>query len=438
MIYLSTLLCAVAASSMACTITPQQPMSSVMPSRTSQLLGMLVAPTNESASQINHRRVAEELALASAWKPGDVRKALASLSTGMRTKLSYQSFRVYDAIGAIHPTCIPTMLAMLKESADPASDDFNSMICSIGRMGQSAKTAIPWLMAALSDTQIGTNTKAAIRVALANIAKPSKHDADSILDDLKNAQRRQRCISTLVATRSADWLTDAMLDEIAQALAENDKGQNAGKVSDAFMSQCAIILARAGARGATAKLQLIALQKAAVRRHSTAAILYGLALMELAPEEGRAALPLLLKNLPQSLRKGLGDHTGAGAFALLSEYSYLLLTPKASVFVARLLSDQDEEIRLGALLLLGNGGLAAKEAVPEVLQHFHRTKEPTHRLNLAYLLGAITPFDQVHLLKRALRDEDHHPTRSQLQASINAILSASPLSDSPGDNAGDH
>jgi hypothetical protein len=302
-----------------------------------------------------------------------------------------------DALAKPGKALIPIILKDLRaESTSP--EGFHLLLLALGRMGRAANEAMPVLRAKLAAARTPPRTKAQIRVVLANLGDRSMENLAAILTDLRrDSQTRMATLQIMALTNARDWVTDDIINELAERPTP----------------VAALTLGALGKRAASAAKLLAAFQQDHIANRSATQVVYGLALARVDPKQRDVALRRLCKNY---------FHTSDLGLLILALYPpYVLVDAEISKHLAQLVRDKDSDVTRGALQLLADARLAAREAAPSVLTFVRGTADTKRRAGAARVLARIADYSLLPKLKGAADIEKSAEVRHALQATVKFI-----------------
>jgi len=270
---------------------------------------------------------------------------------------------------------LPDILKAL-ESRSSEPKIFLYLLLSLGRMGKTAKEAIPYLEKKLGDSKTDAGIKDIIRVVLANIGYESKDNLSAILKAINSEGPTSLAIlSTLGFTGSCDWVTSEMTAELTKMLDKPDSDMAAFG---------AIVLGILGKKASSASEKLAKAQKASMEseNYSSAFIIYGFALAKINPEKKEEALDAVFKKLGPY---GFGNHTDWPAMFMVAES---LIDKDIINQIIQIISKSDAELLPGAMSMLGVIGYRAKDVTPQLLKiisNFNGKQEPESQRKITEL-----------------------------------------------------
>jgi hypothetical protein len=356
-------------------------------------------------------RAAEELAAMDKLDPLVTRDLVALMKNAPDGQRALESVRLVDALAASGPDGVPVILRALR-TAEWKGD--NPLLLSLGRMGPSAKAAVPLLRDRLKDPKTAVYSKADLRIVLANIGSDPKEGLQAIRGWMQALDTHAYPFSAVVQVRPREWLTREVIDTMVK-----DPGDKDQKLEGDGVIIAAELFGVMGDRAASAIRELEAAQKTAIKDRKNVAISATLGLARIDPKNQDAILRRLFKGCPDAFR-ALERVTILG---VLMETPYLLIDSRLSLQLARMVEDKDAEVAEGAAALLWWAGLAGRDAFPRLLKYVRSDATPARRAVAANVLGRVATFDRLAELEAAHKDEKAAEVRRELQLAIDDIRS---------------
>jgi hypothetical protein len=277
-------------------------------------------------------------------------------------------------------------------------------------MGPSAKSAIPALRKMLGNKTIGDDTT--IRIVLANLGDESKENLETILADFKNIEKLGCFSRVLPFIKPGGWVKDEMLVAMADPYKRWLGTERRPVVAD--VPGIAIQLGQVGQRAASVKALFDVAQDTCLRTRDISALPVSLALARIDPKQREEVIRRLLAGW-SSLEWGRGADLAG------KEYAWQLLDARLSKCLAGFLADPNTSVAQGAILYLYLGGLASREAVPQVLSFIQSEADEELRASAAETLAAIAEYKQLPKLEATLKNEKSERVRKGLKEAIRII-----------------
>ncbi len=307
------------------------------------------------------------------------------------------------AIASQRRFAVPELIRTLR--TEKLSDrDFWIVICSLGRMGPIASEARAVLREKLNDEASPVRFRASLRAVLANTGEWMDDIAQRIDNDLTPpGPGRDYYLHVMSRIHPrGKWLDERVAGRFLAVL-RDPEFIDASTYSNAFQ-QSVIALCTAEFDDKTRDSFVEPLESAldlAFERESLAAIEIAMALSRLRPQRSRPVLQQLFRRLPSL--KPQGDVL---PFAIhQSETAYLVVNDDIAKVLAELTSSEDAEISERVAIYFTLCGLAARAAVPTLLDCSKNNPVEGRRSNAAEALEWIADYSDVENIESAARAE---------------------------------
>jgi hypothetical protein len=209
------------------------------------------------------------------------------------------------ALARVGPDVLPDVLAELKKWDGEDESGWSPLLC-IGRIGPDAVIATPHLLERLAAEETSKDMKSIIRVVLANVGYESEENLDAILTSIKGPGHDERTVLTMALTGSREWVTPEMILALAKRMETGGTDP---------MAALALGVLKERAAPAIPALERSLKASLNARDYTSAHMLYGFALAQVAPERRREALRSVFAKLGP---KGIQGRTDMFAFLYVS------------------------------------------------------------------------------------------------------------------------
>ena len=296
----------------------------------------------------------------------------------------------WDALAAAGEQAVPTLVKGLdpKKFYGEDAENFDVLLC-LGKMGPSAKGAIPALKKLLEDPKIKDETKMSIRVVLANAGSETTETAKFILKKMGDEgswEEEAGAIRTIARIHPGDWIAE----DIAQAL--NKLHQRLEGTGNEVALWTAIALGVAGERSKVA-IKPLTEKVNKLPEDSILRSVYWAVLARIHPEgaERTAAVRMMLKTTGRMERDDLPT--------IFNTALYLIDKPMLKQ-IATLIDDKDMGVVNGAityLMVIGKQNPDAKTRLVAVMQ---KSKDEELRSSIAYALLMVASYKDIPELEK--------------------------------------
>jgi HEAT repeat protein len=326
-----------------------------------------------------------------------------------KNSIVFHSQRFVDALAATGKS--RRLMHLLNVHDNKEDDVFLIYLACLGRMGLSAKEALPLLRKKLEEPDLPPNVKVSVQVVLADIGDPSKEIRRAILRSLEEPGSADDTLMMVIQTWPSPnaWINRDVEKQITNRMIKEAQHKNREYES---LLGLTTVLGLLGEKASPALGSLKSLQRAAIEDHDQTAIVLSLALARIDPKNSTIALRSLFKGFSKIFRR-----FGRGSIALLLEYPYCIVNSEVSIQLAKMLEDPDLEVSEGAASVLIWAGLKSRDAFPIVLEYLQKTEDDKRRALAVRVLRRIGDFSRLGQLDSALNED----TPQRIRSAINAV-----------------
>lgn len=304
------------------------------------------------------------------------------------------------------------LIGLIKD-AHPSDPALFLWLPCLARIGTSK--ARPVLQSIVKDARFSEKLRQSARVALANLGDQSIKLLNEIEADLKSDSAAWHTIRAMIQAGPQPWITKSMVEQVEKRIDPSAKVPGKYFVH-ALVHQLepVVLLGLVGEKAASSASRLADMcKKLDMADDNPRVLTYRLALARIAPKLRNAEIRTLCTKHPLA--------PGLGLVPVLASNSFALVDTETSKVLAQACMDKDPKVRKGAIGLLSQSGLSARDAVPVLVDVIRDSREHAIRLDAATVMADVADSSFLPEIRALLNRETSKEIRERLARAIRCI-----------------